>query len=834
MLRALARVDVAAIERNAALLARAAAPAALCAVVKADGYGHGAVPAARAAQAGGARWLAVATAAEAAELRGAGIGGPLLVMGALSPEELTVALRARADVVVWRQATVAELAEHPDADAAGIHVKLDSGMGRLGTRDAAEAERVASAVAAAPRLRLAGAMTHFATADDDPAFAREQLARFLAWAEPLRARHDGLLLHAANSAAALGIPEARLDLVRCGIGVYGMDPFGDDPARHGLAPALELVSYLAEVKPIAPGESAGYGRRFVAAAPTWIGTVPIGYGDGVRRALTNDCDVLVDGRRVPVVGTVSMDNITVDLGPDPPAPGVEVVLLGARGGRARAGRGVGAAARDDQLRDHVRDRPAGAARAPPRRGAGVSLLDDARALFAGTEAWIVGGAVRDRLLGRATTDLDLAVPEDPKDAARALARTTGGAAFRLSGAFGAWRVVGDHGAWHVDLVVLRDGDIGADLAARDFTVNAMAEPLAGGELLDPHGGRADLGARRLRTVGPSALDDDPLRALRAVRLAIDLDLTIAPETAAAMTRAAPGLERVAAERIFGELKQVIASPSVRTGLTLMDAHGLTAQVLPELVALRGVEQNEFHHLDVHDHTLAVLDEVVAIEHDPLAAGFGEHAGAVGALLREPLADELTRGQAMRFAALLHDAAKPWTRIMRDDGRVAGFPGHDREGAELARAVLRRLRASAKLADHVAALCLNHLRVGFLVHERPLGPRAIWRYLQATEPWSPEVTVFTVADRLATRGRNADAAIAAHVELARELLGPAFERRAAGRPAPLVRGDELARELGLQAGPRLGELLAQLEEDRYAGAIVTRDDAIRRARELAGG
>ena len=464
----------------------------------------------------------------------------------------------------------------------------------------------------------------------------------------------------------------------------------------------------------------------------------------------------------------------------------------------------------------------------------MSLLDDARAVFAGAEAWIVGGAVRDRLLGRATTDLDLAVPEDPKEAARSLARATGGAAFRLSGAFGAWRVVGDHGAWHVDLVVLRDGDIGADLAARDFTVNAMAEPLAGGELLDPHGGRDDLGARRLRTVGPSALDDDPLRALRAVRLAIDLDLTIAPETAAAMSRAAPGLERVAAERIFGELKQVIASPSVRTGLTLMDAHGLTAQVLPELVELRGVQQNEFHHLDVHDHTLAVLDEVVAIEHDPLAAGFAEHSEAVGALLREPLADELTRGQAMRFAALLHDAAKPWTRTMRADGRVAGFPGHDRAGAELARAVLRRLRASAKLADHVAALCLHHLRVGFLVHERPLGPRAVWRYLQATEPWSPEVTVFTVADRLATRGRNADAAIAAHVELARELLGPALERRAAGRPAPLVRGDELARELGIPAGPRLGELLAQLEEDRYAGAIATREDAIRRARELAGG
>jgi alanine racemase len=176
-------------------------------------------------------------------------------------------------------------------------------------------------------------MTHFATADDDPAFAREQLARFVAWADDVRAAHGGdLLLHAANSAATLGIPEARLDLVRCGIAAYGMDPFGADPARHGLEPALALRSYLAEVKAIGVGESAGYGRRFVAGAPTWIGTVPIGYADGVRRALTNDCDVLVDGRRAPVVGTISMDNLTVDLGPVPPPAGAEVVLIGAQGG----------------------------------------------------------------------------------------------------------------------------------------------------------------------------------------------------------------------------------------------------------------------------------------------------------------------------------------------------------------------------------------------------------------------------------------------------------------------------------------------------------------------
>jgi alanine racemase len=319
MLRALARVDLGAVERNCARLAAVAAPARLCAVVKADGYGHGAVPVARAAQAGGAAWLAVATANEAAELRSAGIDGPLLVMGALSRLELDLALAARADVVAWREDFVASL-----PDDARIHVKLDTGMGRLGTRDPDEASRVVGAAGD----RIAGLMTHFATADDDPAFLRDQLDRFARWI----ARHPGVLVHAANSAATLGEPAARFDLVRCGIAVYGMDPFHRDPADHGLDPALELCSYVAEVKRAAPGESAGYGRRFVAQRETWIGTVPIGYGDGVRRALTNNGDVLVDGRRVPLVGAVSMDNITVDLGDEPVGRGAEIVLIGARGG----------------------------------------------------------------------------------------------------------------------------------------------------------------------------------------------------------------------------------------------------------------------------------------------------------------------------------------------------------------------------------------------------------------------------------------------------------------------------------------------------------------------
>ena len=319
--RATARVDTGAIARNCSRLADVAGRARLCAVVKADGYGHGAVPAARAAQAGGAEWLAVTTAGEAAELRAAGIEGPVLVMGALSVEELPVALEAGADVVAWREAFVDRL-----PGATGVHVKLDTGMGRLGTRDPEEALRVAERAGD----RLVGAMTHFATADDDPAFAREQLGRFLPFVERLRSLQPDLIAHAANSAGTLGIPESRLDMVRCGVAIYGMDPFQVDPARQGLEPALELVSYVGEVKPIAAGESAGYGRRFVAEHDAWIATVPIGYGDGFRRDLTNNADVLIGGRRHPLVGTVSMDNVTVEL--DAPVErGEEAVLIGAQG-----------------------------------------------------------------------------------------------------------------------------------------------------------------------------------------------------------------------------------------------------------------------------------------------------------------------------------------------------------------------------------------------------------------------------------------------------------------------------------------------------------------------
>jgi alanine racemase len=327
--RALARVNLAAIERNVARLRRdMSGGAQLCAVVKADGYGHGAVQSALAALAGGATWLAVAAAGEAVELRAAGVEARLLVMGALSPDELDAALAADADVVAWREELVAGVAAR---GGGRVHVKLDTGMGRLGTRDVGEATRVAEEAAAAEGVQLVGAMTHFATADEPgDAFFGEQLERFAAWALPLRERYPGLVLHAANSAAVLRDRAAHFDLVRAGVAIYGLDPFQRDAAAQGLDPALELSSYVAEVKPCAAGQSAGYGRRFVAPRDTVLATVPIGYGDGVRRALTNNADVLIGGRRFPLAGTVSMDNVTIDLGPDGAGVerGDEVLLIG--------------------------------------------------------------------------------------------------------------------------------------------------------------------------------------------------------------------------------------------------------------------------------------------------------------------------------------------------------------------------------------------------------------------------------------------------------------------------------------------------------------------------
>lgn len=467
-------------------------------------------------------------------------------------------------------------------------------------------------------------------------------------------------------------------------------------------------------------------------------------------------------------------------------------------------------------------------------------LDVVSTALADQPAWMVGGAVRDELLGRAeaVSDVDVALDGDVRAAAAAVAAAAGpGAArFELSGPFRTWRVVGPDHTWQVDISALRGGAIDADLHLRDLTINAMARPVAGGEIIDPTGGRSDLAARVARVVSEQALHDDPLRTLRVARFACELDLRVDPDTARLTARHASGLDRIAGERIFAELKRIVAAPRIRAGLALMDELGLTAHALPEVSALAGVEQNRYHHADVLGHTLEVLDQTLAIEADPAATFGDERAAEVLALLAEPLADGLSRADGLRLGALLHDAAKPQTRAVGPDGETLGFPRHDVEGAALVREVLTRLRASEALRAHVAALARYHLRLGFLVHERDelgvLPARAVYRYLVETDPVEVDVTLLSTADRLATRGRKADEAIAKHVGLARQMLGQALDWRAGrNRPVPLLRGDELVRELDIEPGPLVGELLDRLAQARFAGEIGNRQEALAAARAL---
>lgn len=337
--RAIADVDLAAISANCARL-KSMLPAAteLCAVVKADGYGHGAVGVSAAALRGGASRLAVATASEAVQISSRHRDVPVLTLGALTDEELRAVLAARSEVTVWREEFRRQIAERAGARgvSARVHVKYDSGMGRAGNPDREQVLALVRACAEDPRLELAGLWTHFASADalGNRLFA-DQLARFEALADVVRSEFPGVTIHAANSAATLRSPRVHFDMVRCGIAIYGLDPYQVDPRRHGLRPALSLRSYVADKKLIRAGAGVGYGPSWRAAEDTWVALVPIGYGDGVRRALSNRAKVLIGGRRRPLVGTISMDNLTVSLGSDDSVPlGAEVVLIGEQGEEA--------------------------------------------------------------------------------------------------------------------------------------------------------------------------------------------------------------------------------------------------------------------------------------------------------------------------------------------------------------------------------------------------------------------------------------------------------------------------------------------------------------------
>lgn len=295
-------LDLGAIRRNTETLLRAAGAAEVWAVVKAEGYGHGAVDVSRAALEAGATALCVATLSEALHLRAALRNARILVMGPISDRELGEARMARLEIVA---------ADGRVPEGVRVHLKIDTGMGRWGLSELP-----------APTRDVVGLMSHLASAESDPDFTRLQVARF----REATAGMDSLTRHIANSAATLRYAETRFDAVRCGIALYGISPLSEGPVPLGLAPALRWDSHVALVKRLEPGESTGYGRRFVADRATWIGIVPVGYADGFRRDLTGT-EILVGGERRRVVGTISMDAFAVVLDAEVPL-GTPVTLVG--------------------------------------------------------------------------------------------------------------------------------------------------------------------------------------------------------------------------------------------------------------------------------------------------------------------------------------------------------------------------------------------------------------------------------------------------------------------------------------------------------------------------
>ncbi len=336
MRAAWADVDLSAVAHNVAEMRRRAAPARLCAVVKADGYGHGAVEVARAALAAGADLLAVALVEEGVVLRDAGVDAPVLVLSQPSPDDFDEVVAHRLTPIVDTLAGIAAAAaavRRSGGQPLGVHLKVDTGMHRVG---AAPDDVVAcgEAIAAAPALRLDGCCTHLAVADEPGHPLTDiQLGRFTAAVAGLDvAGVSPPLLHAANSAATLAVPRAHYDLVRCGITLYGLAPSPALAEVADLRPALSVRAAVSHVARVPAGEAVSYGQRYRLDRTSTIATVPVGYADGVPRALgASGVEVLLGGRRRPIAGTVTMDQLMVDCGDDAVRPGDEVVLLGRQG-----------------------------------------------------------------------------------------------------------------------------------------------------------------------------------------------------------------------------------------------------------------------------------------------------------------------------------------------------------------------------------------------------------------------------------------------------------------------------------------------------------------------
>ena len=461
----------------------------------------------------------------------------------------------------------------------------------------------------------------------------------------------------------------------------------------------------------------------------------------------------------------------------------------------------------------------------------------------GLDAYIVGGFVRDALLGRPCTDVDLAVPNADQSLARDLAARLDGRLVLLDAQQRVFRIVvrgeapdGSPATWHVDLSTV-DGGIEADLARRDFTVNAMALPVAGAaappagwRLIDPFRGQADLADRVLRAVDPNAIASDPVRGLRAVRLAAQLGFAIDDDTQRLIAQAAPSLTTAAPERVRDELLAILAQPGVLDHLALLDRLGLLDAVIPELSPARGVSQPVEHHWDVFDHSLqaaAMAERVLdpdfrahdeAGRHIPWQPWLDDH-------FAEELSDGYPRSTWLVLAGLLHDVAKPQTKRTEPSGRVR-FLGHTTLGAQVTEGLLQRLRVSNRGVRALHAMVDAHLRPSQLAQKGEVPTsRAIYRFFRELDDDAVDTLYLSLADFLAARGPDLPLdewqAHCDRVAYALQHRAP----RAAQQAPRLLDGHDLMRIFDLQPGPRFRPLLEMVREAQATGTVSTKAEAL---------
>lgn len=476
-------------------------------------------------------------------------------------------------------------------------------------------------------------------------------------------------------------------------------------------------------------------------------------------------------------------------------------------------------------------------------------------LRAGRSIWLVGGAVRDALLGRPTSDYDLVVDRDAIGLARRVADSLGGDYYTLDAERDIGRVLlADAGPspLTLDFSGLRAPDLATDLALRDFSVNAMAVDLADpGRLIDPAGGANDLRQGCLRACSPDAIAADPLRALRAVRLAAELSLTIQPETLRSVAQSRESLVSVAIERLRDELLLILSQPRPAGPLRVLDHLGLLTVLLPELAPLRGLEQPAPHVHDALDHTLAAVDGlsqvllVLGRRHDQeLAADFtlglaavelGRFRPALGDHLEGSLTPGRTVGQILVFSTLCHDLGKPASQSRDSDGRIH-FNEHERRGADLAAARAQAMRLSAAEVDRVRATVANHMRPVWLAEQGKVTARAVHRFFRQAGAAGVDAALLSLGDFLGQAPPPAPQELwQRRLETVRRLFEGYFERPGEEiSPPRLVRGDEIAASLGLSAGPKIGELLAQIAEAQAAGEVHTRAEALALAQRILAG